>query len=139
MDISLFHGLTCDGVRHDADAESWCFAFQGGVLLQVSSTWRIVTEGRIALARDDDGQQFGLSARVSGASVACALLVGKPVERFTVAIETSDVRVDFVGGVRLEVLNDSSGYEAWEASSPAGLLMVGQGGGNLVRSPPIAH
>ena len=41
----------------------WFIDMADGVGVAVSAPWRIVAHGRIALARDDDGQLFGLAAR----------------------------------------------------------------------------
>ena len=127
-------GLTCDDVRHDLEVDQWCFAFQERVSLQVTSTWRIVAKGEIVLARDDNGQKFGRSAPILAAIEARPFLIGSRVSKFSVAPDTADLRLDFESGARLEVFNDSSGYEAWQFNAPEGLVMVAQGGGKLVKT-----
>ena len=48
-------------------------------------------------------------------------------------LATGDAGIDedFGGGTRLEVFNNSSGYESWMLNGPGGRLIVAQGGGNV--------
>ena len=62
------------------------------------------------------------------------LLQGQKVVGVEVDGQTADLRVIFDGGVRLDFFNNSSGYEGWQASVPAGdkeLTVIALGGGRL--------
>jgi hypothetical protein len=45
---------------------------------------------------------------------------------------TSDLVIQFAEGVRLDVFNNSSGYEGWHYSDRQGLELIAQGGGKLL-------
>lgn len=49
-----------------------------------------------------------------------------------VSSAVSDLAIEF-GPCRLEVFNDSSGYEGWTLAGPDGETLIAQGGGHLVR------
>jgi hypothetical protein len=96
--------------------------------------WRIVVEGRIALASADDGHKFGHQEPISGEAVARALLGTRPILRATVDRQTGDLSLHFNGATRLDVFRNSAGYEGWRA----GYMIDGQrwevialGGGDL--------
>ncbi|MGH6997001.1 MAG: hypothetical protein ACREEO_02355 [Phenylobacterium sp.] len=116
----------------------WSFSFTGtgapGCAIFVSVPWRIVTGEGIAHAADDDGQWFGLPEPVDGEAKANALLSGRRVTSFTVDRVTADLRAEFDDGARLEVFNNSTGYEGWIATfqlGPDDVTWVGGGGGDL--------
>lgn len=129
------HGCACRVTRLDG---GWSFSFTGtetrGCAIFASAPWRIVTGEGIAHAADDDGQWFGLPAPVDGEARANGILGGKRVFSFTVERVTADICVEFDGGVRLEVFNNSTGYEGWNAAFQVGqvdVTLVGGGGGDL--------
>jgi hypothetical protein len=100
----------------------------------VEAPWRIIADGRIAFADTDDGQKFGLPEPVKGAHLANSLLAKLQVQAVTVDRVTADIRMDFETGTRIEVLNNSSGYEAWQAEFVSGdqlISLVGMGGGDI--------
>jgi hypothetical protein len=116
----------------------WSFSLTrtdpGGGVIFVSAPWRIVTGAGIAHAADDDGQWFGLPEPVDGEAKANALLGERRVTSFAVDRVTADIRVEFGGAVRLEVFNNSTGYEGWSATfqvGPEEVTLVGGGGGAL--------
>jgi uncharacterized protein DUF6188 len=126
-------GLTCTAVELYAPS-SWSFAFEGRLGLNVQFPWRIVNEHGIALADEDSAQMFGRDTPVEGATVAMELLHGKPVTRLVITEKTGDLLVEFESGVRLEVFNNSSGYEGWSCGAPSGLEVIGMGGGGTANS-----
>jgi len=134
--IQLLEGQRCREVTFDTETEAWIFEFGSGATLKVSCPWRIIAEGRIQLGRRDHGQQFGLPSAVDGMQEAAILLGASQVDSATVSERTADLVITLVSSVRLEVINDSSGYEGWTVHGSAGELFVVQGGGRLVRFGP---
>jgi hypothetical protein len=128
----LMQGLACEDVNYDEATSEWVFRFASTAFLRVAARWIIVAQGRIALGSDDHGQQFGLPRPVDGVANATALLGGRTVEAFAVSPVSADLVIDFGAGVRLEIFNSSSGYEAWVLAAVNGRCLVAQGGGSLV-------
>jgi hypothetical protein len=122
-------GLKCISVTLYAPA-SWSFDFQG-FGLNIQCPWRIVDERGIALGSEDDRQKFGLPAPVDGAAVAMQLIAGSPLKQVVITEKTGDIVLEFESGTRLEIFNNSSGYEGWNCGTPSGLNIVGMGGGGI--------
>jgi hypothetical protein len=129
---NLLAGRQCKVVKRESD---WNFNFGEGLNVTASVPWRIVTPNGIAHGDRDDGQWFGLRQPVDGEARANALLR----ERSVVAVEadelTADLQITFDDGVRLDLFNDSSGYEGWQADlsrdSAQPLTIVAMGGGGF--------
>jgi len=125
-------GKTCDEIlRREHD---WTFQFGDAGLVVASCPWRILAESGIALADEDDGQQFGLPKPVNGAEKATALLRGRRVVSIQVSQISGDLKVQFEGERTLELFNNSSGYEAWQATVKRDgktANIVAQGGGQI--------
>jgi hypothetical protein len=83
---------------------------------------------------DDHGQQFGLPKVIDAPRNVLEVVKDRSVEAATVAAGTADLTIDFGDGIRLEVFNDSAGYEGWVLNAPEGRWLVAQGGGRLVSS-----
>jgi hypothetical protein len=76
--LAAYVGSECTAIeRHEF---SWSFVF-GPLAVHVECLWRVLANGRIALTRNDDGQQFGLPAPVDALTEAQALLVGRQIEK----------------------------------------------------------
>jgi hypothetical protein len=82
------------------------------------------------LTSEDDGQKFGLPAPVVGAEEAARRLVGGSVESVDLRAGTLDLDLRFDTGYVLQVLPDSSGYEAWQVTD-RGREFIAVGGGEL--------
>jgi hypothetical protein len=108
----------------------WYFFFQNGANLRVGCLWRIVSGGRVALTGFDHEQLFGLKVPINAADEAAKLLNGKKVESVKVFEGTADLNVEFSEGLRLEVINNSSGYEPWGCDM-AGLSLVATAQGEI--------
>lgn len=106
-------GRSCAVGRREHD---WTFDFSGGFGLAVSAPWRIVVDGRIAFASEDDGQLFGLKSPVDGEAEACKLLEGKAITAASLDKETADLTLHLGAATRIDVFNNSTGYEGWQAS-----------------------
>ena len=109
----------------------WLFSFTTGLCLRVACPWRIVSEGRLAFAESDDGQQFGLPAPVDGPRESKRLLIGRKVEGIVIRADTADLTILFENGMRLEIWSNYGGYEPWELYDKSGFQVVAMGGGTL--------
>lgn len=110
---SALQGQECRVTRREYD---WSFDFGERLSIAVPTWWRVVTSNGIAHASEDDGQWFGLSAPVDGEVRTNELLRGQKVIAVDIDQLTADLRIMFDGGIRLDVLNNSSGYEGWIAT-----------------------
>ena len=138
-------GRTCSVERHDW---TWRFVFGNGAsdgcTVTTTSWWRIISEGRLAHAVEDDGQQFGLPAPVDGVRRSSELLSNVPVASAFVDAITSDLIITFERGLRLDILNSSCGYESWQANFRHGendVTLISGGGGEIdfVTTPAGSH
>jgi hypothetical protein len=102
----------------------------GGYRVQIESLWRLVTSGAVALTSKDEGQLFGLNEPVRCVSELSSKLCGRVLDAVQVLPGTADLTLH-LGAQTLQVITDSSGYEAWQVEGPAGMVAVGQGGGNV--------
>lgn len=106
-------------------------SFTGGYRLQIESLWRLLSSGTLALTSKDEGQLFGGSQPLRVLSELSSKLLGQTLASCQVAQGTADLTLNF-GQAVLQVVTDSSGYEAWQVEGPTGTVAVGQGGGNVV-------
>ncbi|MEM7316355.1 MAG: DUF6188 family protein, partial [Planctomycetota bacterium] len=97
--------------RRDHD---WLFAFARESKLVVECLWRLVEGKRIRLTSLDDGQQLGLPTPVDAEHEINSRLVNASVVTVTLR-DTLDLQLTFDTGHILEIIPDSSGYEAWNA------------------------
>jgi hypothetical protein len=109
----------------------WQFGFTSG-WLRVECIWRAVSAAGILLGSEDHRQQFGLPAAVDAASRILVLLGGKVVESLNITSATSDLTIQFNDDLRLDIFNNSSGYEGWHYCDRQGLELIAQGGGRLL-------
>jgi hypothetical protein len=126
-----FVGRACSVVYRGAD---WALYIDGGGSIALGAPWRIVCDGRIVLTDEDDGQKFGLATPVDAQAKANDTVFGKAIEKISVNAETADLAIYFDGSLRIDVFNNSSGYEAWQAQLPSdcgGRLVVALGGGGI--------
>ena len=124
-------GRECRVTKREAD---WSFDFGDRLNIAASVPWRVVTADGISHGDEDDGQRFGLPQPVNGEARANELLQGQKVVAVELDPQTADLRLVFDGGARLDFFNNSSGYEGWQASVPAGgkeLTVIALGGGRL--------
>jgi hypothetical protein len=107
---------------------NWTFNLNDGSTLTVETHWRIISATEIEITCEDDQQMFGQDAPVDAQAKAWSLLAGREVSEVTVRTELSDLFLSFGPELRLEILNLSSGYEAWNFTNSAGLIVVGRNG-----------
>jgi len=119
-------------IHRDDEAQQWVFDFGEGHVLQVSSPWRLLVKSRIMVGSLDDGQVFGLSEAVDAGNTVSDVTRNRIVKTATVSDITADLSIDFGDDIRLEVFNNSAGYEGWVLNVPDGRALVAVGGGGLV-------
>lgn len=125
-------GRSCRVKRREAD---WDFDLQHDTGLAVSCHWRLVSPDGIAVTDEDDGQRFGLPEPVDAEAKANTLLLGATISSATVDRLTADLCLRFSNELRLDVVNNSSGYEGWQGSfshGEKGTSIIAMGGGGLV-------
>jgi hypothetical protein len=131
VEVEWLRGQDCTRVYERAEGVGVCTFEFTSARAAIDCAWRIVRAGRLALAHSDHGQRFGLPTPVDVGHQATALLAGRPVVGGRVDTTLGDVILEFEGGLRLEVFNDSSGYEAWTMTGPDGTTLVAASGGEV--------
>ncbi len=91
----------------------WLFVFDKDVSVVVACLWRLVEAGRIRFTSQDDGQQFGLPAPVDAAAEVNRRLALADIESVELRQGSLDLELRFSTGQVLQIIPDSSGYEAW--------------------------
>lgn len=109
----------------------WTFDFPDNGYIGVQCPWRILKNGCTTLSSDDHRQQYGLPAPIDAAAEATKLLATLVINAAQLRVGTSDIFIDFSGGMRLEILPISSGYEGWQMMDPLGVRFFAQGGGQI--------
>jgi hypothetical protein len=130
VDFSWIVGLRCRELMRGP--HTWHFEFGAGTSLVTECPWRIIANSGIALGSVDDQQQFGLPVPIDAEAVAHKLLRGRQVTSVEVRPESSDLVLHFDSERRLELFNNSLGYEGWTLNGPDGKQIIAQGGGHLV-------
>jgi len=128
-----FRGAQCWEIQRLSSAV-WWFRFGDAAAVNLACPWRILKGGKIALARDDDGQKFGLSKPIDTEAEALRLIGGNPATSVEIEDRTADLRIKFADGVELEAFNHSSGYEAWNAwvyKNSTTIDVIALGGGDI--------
>jgi hypothetical protein len=118
-----FQSLT----RRDYD---WVVVFDKDASLVIACLWRLVESGRIRFTSEDDGQKFGLLVPVDAATEVNGRLAGAAVEAVELRRGLLDLELRFSTGHSLQVIPDSSGYEAWQVTHRS-KQFIAVGGGEL--------
>ena len=106
----------------------WVFQFGKGVALSTQSQWRLLSKDAILLTSEDDGQRYGLPEPVDAVARIREFLESQVVSRVEVDQASADFTVYFDNKTVLQIVNLSSGYEAWTLDSEGDFLMVGRNG-----------
>lgn len=122
-------------IRREYD---WVFGFDGHVRLTVGCQWRLIEGGRIRRTSLDHEQQFGLPAPIDAAHDVNAWLGNANVLSVDLHDGTLDLRITFDTGHIVEVIPDSSGYEAWNIDDDH-QQFVAVGGGELAILTDTSH
>jgi hypothetical protein len=128
--LRSLRGSTVTALDRAAE-DAWRLDFEAAGL-NIGCAWRLVSGKSIVLAGSDHGQKFGLPQPVDVCSEALRLISGTPVESVRIDEITADLSITFSGDMRLDLFNDSSGYEGWTFTDSSGLMLVAQGGGRIV-------
>jgi hypothetical protein len=137
MILESLRGSSVTSVERYAE-DSWRLNFEAAGL-NLQCPWRIVSNDGVILGGSDHGQKFGLPQPVDVAAEALRLLNGKTVEGAHIDETTADLCITFAGDIRVEVFNDSIGYEGWTFADQRGTWLVAQGGGQMaIWKPTIA-
>ncbi len=97
-------------------------------MLSTQSQWRLLSQEAILLTSEDDGQQYGLPKPVDAQASVRELLKDRIVSKVNVDQVSADFSIRFDNGTILQIVNLSSGYEAWTLDSEGDCLMVGRNG-----------
>ena len=129
LDLSKLIGRTVETV------EAWpgcpcVLKLSDGYVIRVECLWRLLNDNRLVLTSEDDGQLFGRQVPVHAIAELSDAITSTRVTHVALVASTGDLLFQF-GGAELQILSDSSGYEAWQLEGPGGLLAVAQGGGDV--------
>ena len=96
---------------------SWDFRFSNGSLA-VEHIWRLWIDGKLVVTDREDGLSYGGPTVLDAEAMASELLVGRKILAAFIDRETTDLRISFEGGARLEVLTKSR-ITSWTFSGPS--------------------
>jgi len=120
-------GLTLSKIER-LPPDYWVFQFGSGVVLSTQSYWRVLSHDSILLTSEDDGQKYGLPTPVDAEASIRELLDNRIAARVDVDQATADFTIRFDNGMILQIVNLSSGFEAWTLDSEGDFLIVGRNG-----------
>ena len=126
-------GVTCSSVSEHAEG---CFSFEigkGG--LNTGCTWRVIADGRLVVANRDHKQMFGLKAPYDACAAVMEFLGERKILAADLDPKIGDITITFEGNRRLEVINDSAGYEGWTLMRPDKYTLVATSGGEVSGYP----
>ena len=92
---------------------SWIFTFADDVSVWTESAWRFMDSEHIVITSEDHQHKFGLPAPVDAAEWVMSRVRASTVTAASIRAGTGDLRVRFGERHELELLQMSSGYEAW--------------------------
>lgn len=128
-------GKTCTVKRRE---NSWAIAFDEAGTITIEAIWRIVKKDHISFGSEDHGHEFGLSKPLDGEEDAQKLLGGRQIARVVVDQYSADLTLHFDAETRIDIFNNSSSYEGWQANwtyGGHGITMIALGGGGFSISP----
>ena len=116
----------------------WVFSFDDQTHLVVSCLWRLIEAGRVRITSEDEGQTFGLPTPFDAAAEVNSRLAGACLSLVDLRRRTLDLELHFADGHIIQIIADSSGYEAWQVNSHQ-KEFIATGGGELVifERPPV--
>ena len=117
----------------------WVIAFDNDVTLVIDCLWRLIEAGRVRCTGVDDGQQFGLPAPVDAVAEVNRRLAQAFVQAVELRQGTLDLEIEFSTGHFIQVIPDSSGYEAWNLTSGRTQFIAVGGGELAILGGPAAN
>ena len=106
------------------------FNFDRDAGVVVNCLWRLVESGRIRFTSQDQGQLFGLPAPVDAAFEVNQRLADASIEAVELRQGLLDLDITFSTGHVLNIIPDSSGFEAWVLHR-GDTQFIAVGGGDL--------
>ena len=100
-------------LKCEVQDQTWSFCFSGEVIVQTESSWRLVDATRVVVSSEDHGHPFGLPAPVDAVARVTIRTVDQTVTAAHISPTTGDLTIDFGGGVHIQLLQLSCGYESW--------------------------
>ncbi|NPD69984.1 hypothetical protein HN018_19425 [Lichenicola cladoniae] len=128
---AILVGQECAISRREHD---WLFTLSGKGSLAVSVPWRVVSQECIEFGSEDHGHLFGLSVPVDGEEICRKLIGNRLVTSALVDRQTADLTLHFGSAIRIDIFNNSAGYEGWDAGVDAGsksMRGIALGGGDV--------
>jgi hypothetical protein len=126
-------GKRCTSVYENAEG---CFTFEiGGGGLHTTCAWRVVVDGRLAVAHRDHKQRFGLPAPLDACASVMEFVGGREITDALVDPVIGDIVITFAENRKLEVFNDSAGYEGWTMGAPDKYVLFAASGGEVSGYP----
>jgi hypothetical protein len=136
MSLACVDGRRITDVDASAAPSCWVFHLGSDCRLTAEGLWRLIKDGRVVVAGIDHLQWFGLPAPFDARQRTIEAIGSAAASAARYDPETGDLRIEFSGGARLEVITHSSGYESWTLSRPDGTQLVAVGGGEVVLYGP---
>jgi hypothetical protein len=121
-----------------SSTERLALTFSNQFVLSIECFWRLLKKDVIVLTSGDEGQMFGHSQPVNALDRLQTSLASAQITQAIVIPGTCDIHLFFDNDQKLEVIVDSSGYEAWQLTGPDNSMTIAQGGGNIVVLPANA-
>lgn len=118
-------------VDHSMESGGWSILFRSGCRLNIECLWRLRVDGKLISTNLDHDQQFGLPAPFDAMNSLQHHLGSTSISAVLVKPKTADIRIHFGSDIVLEVIQDSAGYEPWQAFTAAGRSVVALGSGEL--------
>jgi hypothetical protein len=113
-----------------------CFRFEiGAGAMNIACAWRVLRDGRLAVAHRDHKQKFGLKASYDACAGAMDFLGGRKILSAEVNHDIGDIKIVFEGNHLLEVINDSAGHEGWTLMGPDKYVLFAASGGEVSGHP----
>jgi hypothetical protein len=127
-ELAWLVGHSCQSLtRREFD---WVLVFDRNAHLVIACLWRLIEAGRIRVTSSDDGHQFGLPAPMDAAAEVYGRIALATVEAVGLREGTLDLELRFNSGHIVQIIPDSSGYEAWNLSNGSSQF-IAVGGGKL--------
>jgi hypothetical protein len=126
-DLRWLDGRTVLDVRFAAP-DSWWFDFtDGAYVASDGGPWRLLSAGRVIACSPDHGHPFGQGGPSDQLSLARLAIQNRVVRGVEVGPVAPDLIISIDGGMRLEFLAISMGYECWQVRDPNGRTLVVRG------------
>lgn len=93
---------------------TWCFRFTSDITIGTEAQWRLMIKERMVITSEDDGQPFGLPEPVDAARIVMAKIGNHTIDSATISTSTGDLMIELSERAQLQLLQLSSGYEAWQ-------------------------